>query len=139
MAPLSLVLPWHRLPPGTIHALSHLQFRLCCDPVELELRVDGSGNSTCPCWAISVFWKNIHGWWYYGGSKTGPVTAGPCNAEYHGATDLKSNSDELSALTWSMLFALQFRSSSVGIFYDSEFAAQTTTGMWKSAMQSTDA
>ena len=98
MQPFSLDLPYHRLMPCNLQALSELQICNIKDPYAIEIHVDGSGAADCACWSLVALWQDYHGQWFYGGSKVASVITDPMESEYVGAAGADSNSAELTAM-----------------------------------------
>lgn len=132
MQPLTLLLPWTCLLPCTVGALNNIVFKAILDPVHLEVHVDGGASDKFCTWALAVLWHDKCGYWYFGGYKAGHVTCDAEHDEFLGAEGLPANNAELSALSWALMVVLQFRGVSANLFYDSEFAANTTNALWRS-------
>ena len=128
MRPWTLELPWNSLHDNSRNALYNLPFALCENPVHIEMHVDGGAAKGEAVWAAIALWYDGQQW-FYGGSKGDHVRTDCNDIEHHGADTLSANTAEVSALTWAMLFVLQFDPSSCSIYYDSEFSAQSTQGL----------
>ena len=101
------------------------------------MHVDGGAAKGEAVWAaIALWYDGKH--WFYGGSKGDNVRTDCDDTEHHGAETLNANTAEVSALTWAMLFVLQFNPASCSIYYDSEFSAQSTQGLWNSSCKTKD-
>ena len=75
---------------------------------------------------VSVLWANVHGRWYYGGSKVAPVIEDAMHGEFLGTDFFNANAAELSGTCWAMMIALQYNLYKRDIYYGSSFAANST-------------
>ena len=108
----TLAPPWHALKQVTLEALQPLPFAPCLSPRSIEVHVDGSGrefdDGARAFWAFVVLWGNAAGQWFFGGIRAGEVCIDVGDSAYIGATHADSNCAELSGMTMSIAYCLQF-------------------------------